>query len=74
MIAHLSLARLRPLGWRSLVLPLLVLALAACQPTVKVEAPDEPITINLNIKLDADIRLRLEEEAQQDVADNPDIF
>jgi len=53
---------------------LLAFALAACQPTVKVEAPSEPITINLNIKLDADVRLRLEEEAQQDIADNPEIF
>ena len=36
-------------------------ALVACQPKVQVEAPKEPITINLNIKLDADVRVRLEE-------------
>ena len=53
---------------------LLALVLTACQPTVKMEAPSEPITINLNIKLDADVRLRLEEEAQQDIEENPDIF
>ncbi len=45
--------------------------LAACQPTVKIEAPQEPITINLNIKLDADIRLKIEEQAKEDVATNP---
>ncbi len=45
--------------------------LAACQPTIKVEAPREPITINLNIKLDADIRLQIEEQAKEDVATNP---
>lgn len=50
------------------------LALAACQPTVRVEPPKEPITINLNIKLDADVRVRLEEEAKEDVAANPEIF
>ncbi len=50
------------------------LLLAACQPTVKVEAPQEPITINLNIKLDADIRLKIEEQAEEDIAANPDIF
>jgi hypothetical protein len=44
---------------------------AACTPTVKVEAPKEPITINLNIKLDADVRLRVEEEAKKDVSSNP---
>lgn len=45
--------------------------LGGCQPTVKVEAPKEPITINLNIKLDADVRLRVEEKAKQDVKTNP---
>ncbi len=30
-----------------------VLVASACTPTVKLEAPREPITINLNIKLDA---------------------
>ncbi len=54
---------------------LFILLLAAgCQPTVKVEAPKEPITINLNIKLDADVRVRLEQQAQQDIQKNPDIF
>jgi hypothetical protein len=43
------------------------LGLAACEPTVRVEAPKEPITINLNIKLDADVRLRVEEKAREDV-------
>jgi hypothetical protein len=48
--------------------------LAACQPTVKVEAPQEPITINLNIKLDAEVRLKIEEQADQDIEENPEIF
>jgi hypothetical protein len=42
-----------------------------CTPTVRVEAPREPITINLNIKLDADVRLRVEEEAKKDVSTKP---
>jgi len=53
---------------------LLGLLAPACQPTVKVQAPQEPITINLNIKLDADVRLKIEEQAQEDIAKNPDIF
>ena len=53
---------------------LAVLAIGACQPTVKLEAPQEPITINLNIKLDADVRIRLEEQAEDDIQANPDIF
>ncbi len=48
--------------------------LAGCAPTVKIEAPKEPITINLNIKLDADIRVRVEDKAKEDIAANPDVF
>jgi hypothetical protein len=50
------------------------LALSACQPTVKVEPPKEPITINLNIKLDAEVRVKLEETAKQDIKSNPGVF
>ena len=50
-----------------------VSAVAGCQPTVKIEAPSEPITINLNIKLDADVRIQLQREAREDVRKN-DIF
>ena len=48
--------------------------LAACQPTVQLEAPEKPITVNLNIKLDADVRVRLEERARDDIEQNDDIF
>ncbi len=46
----------------------------ACSPTVKVEAPQKPITINLNIKLDAEVRLKLEEKAKDDIQENSEIF
>ncbi len=49
-------------------------SITGCAPTVKVEAPKEPITINLNIKLDADIRVRVEDKAKEDIAANPDVF
>jgi hypothetical protein len=57
-------------------IPLLAVGLfvGACQPTVKVEAPDKPITINLNVKLDAEVRVKLEEKAEEDIQENPDIF
>ncbi len=38
-----------------------VLALAACTPTVRVAA-DDPITINLNVNIQHDIRVRVERE------------
>lgn len=53
---------------------LATVTLAACQPSVRVEAPKEPITINLNIKLDAEVRVKLERQAEEDIQKNPDIF
>lgn len=64
-------------GWKACWAPLALAAAlfaAGCTPTVKVEAPQEPITINLNIKLDADVRVRLEEQAREDIEENEEIF
>ncbi len=55
-------------------LALAVLVASACTPTVRVEGPTEPITINLNIKIDADVRLKLEKSAKSDIKNNPEIF
>lgn len=63
---------LQPAATGLLVLALFALMAAACSPTVKVEAPTEPITINLNIQ--ADVRVKLEEQAKEDVQANPDVF
>lgn len=49
-------------------------AVLACQPTVKLQPPSEPITVNLNIKLDADVRVHLEQAAREDIAENKEIF
>ena len=48
--------------------------LAACTPTVKVEAPDKPITINLNVKIDQEIRLKIDKDVEELIAENPDLF
>lgn len=56
------------------LLLLLLFATSACTPTVAVQAPKEPITINLNVKLDAEVRVKLEEQAKEDIASNPAIF
>ncbi|MEK6746628.1 MAG: YnbE family lipoprotein [Rickettsiales bacterium] len=42
----------------------------ACQPTVKVEAPDKPIEINLNVN----IKLEIQKDVKQAIAKNKDIF
>ncbi len=42
--------------------------------TVKVEAPDEPIEINLNVNVSGEVRVKLEREIDDLIAENPDIF
>lgn len=65
-----------PLDHRfAMIIPLVLATTAmACSPTVKVETPREPITINLNINLDAEVRVKLEEAAKDDINKNPNVF
>tara|TARA_Y100000052_G_scaffold19588_1_gene19345 strand:- start:14384 stop:14533 length:150 start_codon:yes stop_codon:yes gene_type:complete len=46
----------------------------ACTPTVRVAAPTEPITINLNVKIDQEVRVKLDKEVDDLIANNPDLF
>lgn len=50
------------------------IVLAACTPTIRVVPPTEPITINLNVKIDQEVRVRLEEKVEDLIANNPNIF
>jgi hypothetical protein len=47
---------------------------AGCSPTVKVEAPDKPITINMNIRIDHEIRVRVDRDIDNLVEKRKDIF
>lgn len=49
-------------------------AFAACTPTVKIEAPDKPIEINLNIKIDQEVYLKLDDSVEDLISSNPDLF
>lgn len=50
------------------------LVLAACQPTVKVEAPDKPIQINLNVKIQQEVRIKIERDVEDLLATNEELF
>ena len=52
---------------------LLVLTVTACQPTVRVEPPKEPIVVNLNVKIEHEVRVRVEKDVEELFADNPDL-
>ncbi len=49
-------------------------ALAGCTPTVQVAMPNEPITINLNVKVEHEIRVRVDRELETVFEQNDDLF
>jgi hypothetical protein len=53
---------------------LAVMTLAACTPTVKVEAPDKPIVINLNVKIEQEVRVKVDRDVDTLLQDNPNLF
>jgi hypothetical protein len=56
------------------MLVLSCLIIGGCSPTVRVEAPDKPITINMNIKIDHEIRIRVDRDIDNMVEKRKDIF
>lgn len=48
--------------------------LSGCTPAVKVEAPEEPIEINLNVKIDHEIRVKVEKDVDELLSENEELF
>ena len=48
--------------------------LVGCSPTVKVEAPDKPIEINLNVKIEHEIRLQVDKDLEGLFEEDSDVF
>ena len=46
----------------------------ACNPTVKVEAPDKPIVINLNVKIEQEVRVKVDKDVDSLVKSDPSLF
>lgn len=44
---------------------LLAMLMAGCTPTVRVEAPREPITVNLNVKIQHEIYVKVDKEVDE---------
>jgi hypothetical protein len=59
---------------QTLLLTVLLSLLAGCNPTVKVEAPDKPIEINLNVKIEHNIRLQVDKELEDLFDEESEVF
>lgn len=48
--------------------------IAGCSPTVRMEAPDKPIEINMNVKIEHEIRVKVEKDIEQMLEENKELF
>jgi hypothetical protein len=61
------------------ILPPLALLIAlagvsGCSPRIEVAVPSEPITINLNVKIEHEILVKVDREIDELLSENSDIF
>ena len=70
----MNLKRIIPMIAISAGFAALSTGLTACAPKVQLVAPDKPIVINLNVKIDQEIRVKLDKDIEDLLANNPDIF
>ena len=65
--------RVNPMNsiWTFMFLSLFV---AGCTPTIAVRAPEKPLVINLNVKIDHQIRIKVDKELDSVMDKNDDIF
>jgi hypothetical protein len=52
----------------------LALLLAGCSPTVRLEAPDKPIEINMTVNIKHEILVKVEKDVQQLFDSNKGLF
>ena len=57
-----------------LVIGAILVATGACTPRVEVMAPDKPITINLNVKIDHEIRVKVDKDLDNVLSDDSGLF
>ena len=50
------------------------LFLAGCHPTVKVKAPKKPVEINLNVKIQHELHIKVDKGVNKAIKENPDLF
>jgi hypothetical protein len=74
MFPSASASKCGAIGVSALLLALTP-AMAGCtHHTVQVEAPKDPIVINLNVKIEQEVKVKVEKDVDELLQDNPDLF
>lgn len=66
----MCMSKLNSIVWVFLV----VVWVAACTPTVQLAVPDKPIEINLNIKIEHQIRVKVDRELDELFEEDSELF
>lgn len=58
----------------SLLMPAGILLLSGCVPRIEVAAPKEPITINMNVKIEHEIHIKVDKDVENLLKNQNDLF
>lgn len=58
----------------AIVLSVFGLILTSCTPRVEVAPPEKPITINMNVKIDHEVRIRVEKDLEEVISKDSELF
>lgn len=59
---------------RPALVVLIPLLAAACTPRVEIAPPSEPITINLNVKIEHEIRIKVDKQLDKVLSEESGLF
>ena len=57
-----------------ILMVLLLVVVTGCTPTIRVEVPSEPIEINLNVKIEHEIIIKVHKDLDELFEEESDIF
>ncbi|WP_105610162.1 YnbE family lipoprotein [Cronobacter malonaticus] len=58
----------------TLMAGVITLALCGCTPRIEVAGPKEPITINMNVKIEHDIHIKVDKDVEALLQSRSDLF
>lgn len=59
---------------KTMIAMLALFLLAGCTPRIEVAAPKEPITINMNVKIEHEIHIKLDKDVENLLKSRSDLF
>jgi len=45
-----------------------------CSPKIELAAPEKPITINLNVKIDHEVRVKVDKDLDEVISEDSELF